>query len=125
MRILSMPGLGRLMFALPSPSVAATGKMLARSADARLLAHPEIVAAYHAARRLPGYGRAAAAIFRRSLQIGGAPRPTMVLTDEQQAQIAQPVLFVWGDREPYGSPAIARRAVELMPNARVEVVNNA
>jgi len=70
MRLLSVPGIGRLMFALPSPSPAVTGKMLS-SADARLLDHPEIVEAYHAARRLPGYGRAAAAIFRSSLQTGG------------------------------------------------------
>lgn len=124
MRLVSMPGLGRLMFALPSPSPKATGKMLAR-ADARLLDHPELVETYHAAMRLPGYGQAAAAIFRRSLQLGGAARRTLVLTDEELARIAQPVLFVWGDREALGGPEIARRATELMPNARVEVVEDA
>lgn len=123
-RLLSMPGLGRLMFALPSPSPRTTGKMLAR-ADARLLDHPELVEAYHAAMRLPGYGRAIAAIFRRSLQVGGAARRTWVLTDEELTRIAQPVLFVWGDREPFGGPEVARRATEVMPNARVEVVDDA
>ena len=124
MRLVSMPGLGQMMFALPSPSPKTTGKMLAR-ADARLLDHPELVEAYHAAMRLPGYGRATAAIFRRSLQIGGAARRAWVLTDEELARIAQPVLFAWGDHEPFGGPDVARRAAELMPNARVEVVADA
>lgn len=123
MRLLSVPGLGRLLFALPSPSPQVTGKGLA-NADARLLDHPEIVETYHAARRLPGYGRAAAAIFRSSLQIGGAARRTLVLTDEELARIAQPVLFVWGDREPYGQPELAHRAAGVMPNARVKVVDD-
>ena len=121
MRVLSMPGLGRLSFALPSPSAAVTGRMLA-SSDAHLLEHPEIVATYHAARRLPGYGSAAAAIFRGSLRAGGRQRPSLVLGDEELARIAQPVLFVWGDREPYGPPEVAFRAARLMPDARVEVV---
>jgi 2-hydroxy-6-oxonona-2,4-dienedioate hydrolase len=123
-RMLSLPGLGRLSFAVPLPSAAATGRMLA-DADAHLPEHPEIVAAYHAARRLPGYGAAAAATFRRSLQVGGRARRTMVLTDEEQTRISQPVLFVWGEREPLGSPEIAHRAAALMPHARVEVVRDA
>jgi len=124
MRLLSLPGLGRLMLALPSPSAKATGKMMA-STDARLLGHPEIVEAYHLARRLPGYGSGAAAIFRSSLQIGGRARRRWVLTEAELARITQPVLFVWGDREPYGGPEVARRAAERLPRARVEVIPDA
>ena len=124
MRVFSVPGLGRLTFALPSPTAAMTGRMLS-STDARLREHPEIVALYHAAKRLPAYGPAAAAIFRRSLRIGGRARPSVVLGDDEQARIAQPVLFVWGDREPYGPPEVAYRAAGLMPDARVEVVPDA
>jgi len=67
------------------------------STDARLLDHPEIVEAYHLARRLPGYGSGAAAIFRSSLQIGGRARRRWVLTEAELARITQPVLFVWGE----------------------------
>ena len=35
------------------------------------------------------------------------------------------MLFVWGDHEAFGGPDVARRAAELMPNARVEVVADA
>jgi 2-hydroxy-6-oxonona-2,4-dienedioate hydrolase len=124
LRFASVPGLGRLAFALPSPSARVSGKMLAR-ADARLLDHPEIVEAYHAARSLPGYGRAASVIFRTSLRIGGAPRPRWVLTEQELGRIAAPVLFVWGDREVFGGPEVAHRAAALMPDARVEVIADA
>ena len=122
MRLSSAPGLGPLLFALPSPSAKTTGKMLSK-ADARLPDHPEVVEAYHAAMRLPGYGRATAAIFRASMRLGGRARPAMVLSDEELARIAQPVLFVWGDQEPFGDPMVARRAASQMPNARVEIVH--
>jgi pimeloyl-ACP methyl ester carboxylesterase len=121
MRLTSMPGLGPLLFSLPSPNPKTTGKMLSK-ADARLPDHPEIVEAYHAAMRLPGYGRSAAAIFRASMRFGGKARPTMVLRDAELGRITQPVLFVWGDQEPFGDPAVARRAASHMPNAHVEIV---
>jgi pimeloyl-ACP methyl ester carboxylesterase len=121
MRALSVPGVGQAMFKLPSPSPKATGRMLS-SADARLPEHPEIVELYHASRGLPAFGRSAAAIFQRSMRPGGRPRPEWVFTDEQLGRIAVPILFVWGDREPYGPVDVARRAAALMPDARVEVI---
>lgn len=121
MRLTSAPGLGPLLLALPSPSPNTTGKMLSK-ADARLPDHPEIVNAYHAAMRLPGYGRSAAAIFRASMRFGGRARTAMVLSDEELSRITAPVLFVWGDEEPFGEPAVARRAASHMPDARVEIV---
>jgi pimeloyl-ACP methyl ester carboxylesterase len=121
MRLSSAPGLGPLLFALPSPNPKTTGKMLSK-ADARLPDHPEVVEAYHAAMRLPGYGRSAAAIFRASMRLGGKARPAMVLSDAELARITQPVLFVWGDQEPFGDPAVARRAASQMRNASVEIV---
>jgi pimeloyl-ACP methyl ester carboxylesterase len=124
LRFASIPGLGRLAFALPSPSPRVSGRMLAR-ADARLLDHPEIVEAYHAARSLPAWGRTASAIFRATMRIGGAPRRRYVLTDDELARVVPPVLFVWGDREPFGGVEVAERAAGLMPNARVEVIADA
>jgi len=85
MRLSRAPGLGPLLLALPSPNPKTTGKMLSK-ADARLPDHPEIVEAYHAAMRLPGYGRSAAAIFRASMRPGSKPRPTMVLSDAELAR---------------------------------------
>jgi len=124
MRLLSMPGLGRLLTALPSPSPQATGKMLA-STDAHLPEHPEVVAAYHEAMRMRSFGQGTASIFRRSMRPGGHPRPENLLGDEELAAVTAPTLFVWGEKEPFGSPDAARRAAGLMPDASVEVIENA
>jgi pimeloyl-ACP methyl ester carboxylesterase len=121
MRALSVPGLGQAMLKLPSPSPKATGRMLS-SADAHLPEHPEIVELYHASRGLPAFGRSAAAIFQRSMRLGGRPRAECVFSDEELAGIAVPTLFVWGDREPYGPVDVAWRAASVMPDARVEVI---
>jgi pimeloyl-ACP methyl ester carboxylesterase len=124
MRALSVPGLGQMMLRLPSPSPKATGRMLS-SADAHLLDHPEIVALYHASRRLPAFGRSVAAIFQRSMRPGGTPREEWVFTDKQLAQLAVPTLFVWGAREPYGPVDVAHHAAAAMPDATVETIADA
>jgi pimeloyl-ACP methyl ester carboxylesterase len=98
--------------------------MLSR-ADPRLLDHPEIVELYHAARGVPGFGRAASAIFRNSMRPGGAARRRYVLSDDELARVRRPTLFVWGERETFGGVEVAERAAGLMPDARVEVVKGA
>jgi pimeloyl-ACP methyl ester carboxylesterase len=124
MRMLTIPGIGQLLAGVPAPSAKATGRMLAPT-DARLLDHPAIVGAYHAAGRLPGYGQSVAAIFQRSMHPGGVPRKSSVITDDELARLAAPTLFVWGSDEPLGDPEAAHRAAALMPDARVRVVPGA
>jgi pimeloyl-ACP methyl ester carboxylesterase len=124
MRMLTIPGIGQLLAGMPAPNAKTTGRMLATT-DARLLDHPAIVAAYHAAGRLPGYGRSVAAIFQRSMHPGGVPRRTSVITDDELARLATPALFVWGADEPFGDPEAAHRAARLMPDARVRIVPGA
>lgn len=122
MRVLTIPGIGQLLARVPAPSPKATGKMLAKT-DARLLDHPEIVALYHAAGRLPGYGSCVAAIFQRSMRPGGIPRRSSLISDEELGRLDRPALFVYGEDEPFGLPDVARRAAALMPDARVEVIS--
>jgi pimeloyl-ACP methyl ester carboxylesterase len=52
----------------------------------------------------------------------GRERPENVLTDEELRLIATPVQFIWGQDDVYGGPEIGRRAVALMPDARIEVM---
>lgn len=121
MRMLTVPGLGQLLARMPAPNAKATGKMLAKT-DARLLDHPEIVELYHAAGKLPGYGSSVAAIFQRSMRPGGFPRASSLIGDDELRGLIQPTLFVYGEEEPFGPPALATRAAALMPDARVELV---
>ncbi|HVF77894.1 MAG TPA: alpha/beta hydrolase [Solirubrobacteraceae bacterium] len=124
MRVLTIPGLGGMLARMPSPSAKVTGRMLAGT-DARLLDHPEIVGAYHAAGKLPGYGSSVAAVFQRSMRPGGIPRRTSLICDDELAQITAPTLFVWGADEPFGDPRVAERAAAQMPDAAVHVVPGA
>ena len=124
MRLLSVPGLGQMLARVPAPSPDATGRMLAKT-DARLLDHPEIVALYHAAGRLPGYAASVAAVFQASMRPGGRPRAGCVIGDDELRALDVPVVFVFGADEPLGGPEVVRRAADLMPHARVEVIPGA
>ncbi len=52
----------------------------------------------------------------------GRPRPQNFLSDAELRELAAPVLMIWGDEDPYGGPEIGLRAVEIMPDARLEVI---
>ena len=52
----------------------------------------------------------------------GRPRPVNFLSDGDLRQITAPVLMVWGEEDPYGGPEIGRRALEFLPDARLEVM---
>lgn len=40
-------------------------------------------------------------------------------------RLDQPTLFVWGEKDPLGAPAVGQSLAALMPNARLEVVADA
>ncbi len=50
-------------------------------------------------------------------------RPEYEFTAEQLRHERTPVQFLWGERGPFGGLDVARRAVELMPNARLHEMN--
>jgi len=50
-------------------------------------------------------------------------RPEYEFTAEQLRHKRTPVQFLWGERDPFAGLDVARRAVELMPNARLHEMN--
>jgi pimeloyl-ACP methyl ester carboxylesterase len=40
-------------------------------------------------------------------------------------KLSAPTLFLWGDRDPFGSPDAGRALADKMPNARLEVITDA
>jgi len=40
-------------------------------------------------------------------------------------RLTTPTLFLWGDKDPFGSPDAGRRLAAKMPHARLEVVRDA
>ena len=70
---------------------------------------------------MPGWRDAMWSHLNLALRFGRA-RPENHLTDDELRSIAAPVDLMWGRDDAYGDPAIGRRAAELIPVGRLEVV---
>jgi pimeloyl-ACP methyl ester carboxylesterase len=69
--------------------------------------------------RVPRWSRAMRSHMLLALR-AGRPLPENFLTDDELHRMRVPVLFIWGEDDVYGPPEIAERAVQLMPQARLE-----
>ena len=121
---LSTPGLRQLVARLRSPSVTTTRGALARGVIGPRAAEraPEgFFDVVHEGMRQPGYRTAMLTHMRLAMRFG-RPRPENFLSDSELRQLTAPVLMIWGDEDPYGGPEIGRRACELLPDARLEVI---
>jgi pimeloyl-ACP methyl ester carboxylesterase len=121
---LSTPGLGQLIARIGSPSVATTRRALARGAIGRRAAErvPEgFFEVVHEGMRQPGYRTAMLTHMRLAMRFG-RPRQQNFLSRTELQQLTAPVLMIWGDEDPYGGPEIGRRACELLPDARLEII---
>lgn len=121
---LSTPGLRRLITRIGSPNVATTRRALARGAigpRAAERAPDGFFEVVHEGMRQPGYRTAMLTHMHLAMRFG-RPLPENVLSDPELQRITAPVLMIWGDEDPYGGPEIGRRACEIIPAARLEVI---
>lgn len=120
MRLLSVPTIGRLLLRLqpPSPQQADREAVMVREDFSHL---PELRAVLVAFEKLPTYAPAWLGLLHSAIRLRGA-RPKVTLTAEQLAQLRQPVQIIWGERDPFGSPAVGRRAAAIIPNADLHIV---
>lgn len=122
---LSIPGLNRLMLSLPSTHF--SSRMALRNAlgaDAMKRIAPETMSEHVLIRRRPEFALTIST-WMPETHVWRAGRPAVVILDDELAKLKQPTLFLWGERDPFGSPEIGRRAAGLMPNARLETVPGA
>jgi pimeloyl-ACP methyl ester carboxylesterase len=125
MRLLSVPGLNRLMLAAERPSPEQARKFLARLGhdeaviDGRL--SEEFFEMLAASQELPGYATAWSTLVERCLTLRGAV-PDVRLGMEELRRVRQRTLFVWGEGDAFGGPEIGERAARLMPRAEIEAV---
>jgi pimeloyl-ACP methyl ester carboxylesterase len=119
--LMSVPGVNRLLLRLPaSPE---RSRALSRRPFGTAFARTpgEIFEIHYLASRRPEFVQSVASFLEATLR-WRTPRPGSVLAPAEIAAIAQPTLFVWGADDVYGPPAIAERALALMPRAELEVV---
>ena len=78
-------------------------------------------ATVHEGMRQPGFRAAMVSHMWLAMRMG-RPRAENFLSDAELRDIAAPVLMIWGDKDPYGSPTIGRRAAGIMRDAQLEVI---
>ncbi len=134
-RLTGTRGINALLYAsvLRPPADAAGARAgLGRS---RIVAQPDrvpdsLLACFAAAARMPGatgswrtmveqaFDPAGMGLFARRVTVTHALGPDL-------EKLTAPTLFLWGDRDPFGTPDVGRVLVDRMPHARLQVVEDA
>ena len=125
MRLLSVPILNRILVRAMVPASREKARDFPRflghgDQTCSGLSDAEVDCAYLFP-RLPTYEGAWLSLMERVLTPFGA-RPDVRLGEHDLAQLRQPVLFLWGERDPMGGPEVARRAAEAVPHAQLEIL---
>jgi pimeloyl-ACP methyl ester carboxylesterase len=120
MRLLSIPGLNRLLLNLMIPA----NRDKARDLPTFLGHPPEVGANWSEAEaecsyqfpRLPTYKTAWLSLMEVMLGLPGA-KPTYRLDAHELKRVQTSVQFIWGDSDPFGSLDVAKQAIGIVPNA--------
>lgn len=64
------------------------------------------------------------ALMREMMTIRGV-EPSLTLSDSLFESVESPTYFLWGEDDPFGGPAVARRTVDRLPNASLELIPDA
>jgi pimeloyl-ACP methyl ester carboxylesterase len=126
MRLLSSRLFNRFLFPLAQPgSPGAMRKVLGKllgSTPAAVQALPDALPdALHRMFHLPTYRLATLSFLETVLTLRGSNERFQLHADEL-GRIEQPVLFIWGDNDPFGGVDVGRKAVRAMPDARLQVI---
>ncbi|MEN8185406.1 MAG: alpha/beta hydrolase [Myxococcota bacterium] len=119
-RLLSVRPLGRLLTRLQPPSPAGIAQLSKAVNEYPLV--PELVDLLVATGRLPGARPTLLATLHALVRLRG-PRPDTMLTDADLARMAQPTVFIWGERDPFGSVDVGAHVAAAMPDAELHVVS--
>jgi pimeloyl-ACP methyl ester carboxylesterase len=123
-KVLTTPAIGRLVSRAPAPkTVRAARRGMARALGARALENTpdEWFDVARTGMSMPGWGKAMWSHLNLAMRSGRA-RPENIFSDDELRGIRAPVQMIWGDGDVYGGPEIGRRAAELMPDARIDVL---
>ncbi|MET0143548.1 MAG: alpha/beta hydrolase [Ilumatobacteraceae bacterium] len=124
MELLSVPIAGKAFewsMRLPAPRPVIRSVFATAFGRPAVDADADVVAVHALSLRVPGQARSFRSLLQRILD-GRTPRPENVLTDDELARLALPILFVWGTDDAFLSPADGRASVAKISGARLEEV---
>jgi pimeloyl-ACP methyl ester carboxylesterase len=125
-RLLAMRGLNGLMYAtVMKPGPSATYEGFKRI----LVAHPDRLSPAYldcctAASEIPGATESWLTLLEDCHITGGQSTLTYSLRPELH-KLSMPTLLIWGDKDSFGSPSLAKEMAQSMPDGRAEVVPDA
>lgn len=122
MRLLGVPGINRFIAPNMQPKSvdkALDGLRFQGSRKEDITAMPRVVAeAAYNFFNLPTYLDAWITIISAVTPLTRVNPKYQLRTDELQ-RVQQPVLFLWGDKDPFGNLDIARQVVRILPNGKL------
>jgi len=119
MRLLSVRRLNRLMTRIGPRQTGRTVLRQLGDGAAADIVPPAFLECMEAAAELPTWWPASLSLLEAALRLRGARVP---LSEGELGRIAQPTLFVWGTRDPFGDSRIGRRVAATMSDARFIVL---
>jgi len=126
MRFITVPLLTRAVQAGMRPRDARTaleGLRFQGTSPEAIAAMPQVLAeATYRFCNLPTFGPTWFTLISAAATVLGA-RAAYRFGPDEARRVQCPVQFLWGERDPFGGPARGRRAVELMPHARLHAMS--
>jgi pimeloyl-ACP methyl ester carboxylesterase len=121
---MAVPALAGWMSRLMPPSLAGTKKILTQVLGASAVERmgAESLECAYRAHVIPGANQSFHSLVGRALTLFGR-RSEAMFGEAELPRVAQPTLFIWGDRDAFGAPSVGERACRLMPDARMEIVS--
>jgi pimeloyl-ACP methyl ester carboxylesterase len=123
LRAMTTPGIGDLLTRYVPPRPQDVLRLMTVMGEGSTLPrHPDLLDSLVAAGRDRAVAVANLAELRAVLGWTGF-RHQARISAEELSRLAVPTLAVWGDHDPVGSPAIAEQVVDLIPDARLELLD--
>jgi pimeloyl-ACP methyl ester carboxylesterase len=115
-RLLGVPRLNARMLALEPPSPRQARTLFARLGHRPDSLSAEFIDLMARAESLPAYQSHWLSLLENTWFMG---RKRVGIDAHQLRELAQPVQLIWGDRDPFGSPAVGAEMSEIMQRARL------
>ncbi len=126
LRLLSVPGLGNLMFKLirpKNPSVALRGLSFMGHSKETINGLPEgLNECYFNFQQLPNFEISGISLMQRGNLLNARPEDRINAT--QLMTVKQPVMFLWGSHDPFGTVETGRQIADFIPASEFHEIQN-
>lgn len=121
LRMLSLPGVGKISAAFSPPSHRQVEKFARMVASVDLSGMTEFREMLIASQKMPGMIDAMRELIHAIIRFRGA-QPEVVIDDQDLRRTGQPTLLIWGANDRFGGPELGREAVSLMQDAEMVMI---